>query len=131
MSAKLYGCVRYKTYTSAKFQIWVLSIAVYFKLFNIFLPVASSPNITYIENTTVPLVSVPYFIIAGFLTLVIISLILLKFFASLDSTESQDENTIEQEGTRYRFDLVEVTLCQKKCWVFQPLLILKKSICKM
>ncbi|XP_076813912.1 sodium-dependent glucose transporter 1A-like isoform X1 [Clavelina lepadiformis] len=67
---------------------------------------ASSPNITYIENTTVPLVSVPYFIIAGFLTLVIISLILLKFFASLDSTESQDENTIEQEGTRYRYGML-------------------------
>ncbi|XP_076813922.1 sodium-dependent glucose transporter 1-like isoform X2 [Clavelina lepadiformis] len=64
---------------------------------------ASFQNITYIENTTVPLVSVPYFVIAGFLTLVISSLLILKFFASLDSTESQDENTIEQEGTRYRY----------------------------
>ncbi|XP_076813911.1 sodium-dependent glucose transporter 1A-like isoform X2 [Clavelina lepadiformis] len=68
--------------------------------------ITSFQNVTYIENTDLPFVSVPYFVIAGILTTVTIFLIILKLFFSWNLTGSQDKNTTEFEGTRYRYGVL-------------------------
>ncbi|CAK8688702.1 unnamed protein product [Clavelina lepadiformis] len=63
---------------------------------------ASIPNVSFIEGSTVPLVSVPYLVIASFVALVVIFMLAVTFLTSIDLNESQQENTIEQEGTHFR-----------------------------
>ncbi|XP_076813914.1 sodium-dependent glucose transporter 1A-like [Clavelina lepadiformis] len=68
--------------------------------------ITSFQNITFIEDTTLPLVSVPYFVIAGFLMTVIIFLLPLKLFFLLNLTNTKHEHTIEQEETSYRYTML-------------------------